>query len=87
MLGDLFDRDRLESPRADVKSDGAHVDADFGDIVKQLFGEVKACGWSSDGSRFARVDGLIVVAILGNHSSRTNIRRYRNPADAIKEGE
>jgi hypothetical protein len=56
------------------------------DLVKNLRGEVKSGGGSSDGAELLGVYGLIAVAIGGGIRAG-NVRRKRDVADAIEGGE
>jgi hypothetical protein len=64
VLFDDFTADRLEGSQADVEGDASGLDIASTEFVEYLGSEMKACGWSCDGTGMLREDSLVLVAIL-----------------------
>ena len=65
VIFDALDADRLKRSQAYVQGDFGSLDSVLADLVKNLRGEVKSGGGSSDGAELLGVYGLIAVAVGG----------------------
>ena len=62
---DPIHADGLKGSKPNVKCDLCGLDASLSKPRKNFWGEVQACGWCRYRAAFARVDGLIAIAISG----------------------
>ncbi len=61
----LLDADRLKGTQADMQGHGSDLHAALSDLVENLRGEMQAGGGCGDGASFARIDGLVALAVAG----------------------
>ncbi len=88
MVGQRLDRDRAERVEPDVQRHFHRRSTPDGSrLPQQIGGEVQTGGRRRDRSRFACVDGLITLAVGGDHFAGTNVVGQRNSASQLEQFE
>ena len=82
-VGDALDAERRECAQANVQGQARDLNTLGGDLVLEFGRKVQAGGGRGYGSAFARVNGLVALAIILLIAA-VNVGRQRDVADAIE---